>query len=141
MPVTNIRVMKDIVAQSVSGRRFQMLLIGIFAASSLALVVVGIYGVISYSVSQRTHEIGLHMALGAVKRDALMLVLREGMTLAGLGIVLGAADAFAIMPLLNSLLYGVSAADATAFILFKVCGIRRDRRRSRQRMPATFLAL
>ncbi|MGE5644430.1 MAG: ADOP family duplicated permease [Acidobacteriota bacterium] len=114
-PVTNVRLMKEIVAESVSGRKFQMLLVSVFAVLALALAVVGIYGVVAYSAAQRTHEIGLRMALGAQRGDALALVLREGMGLALAGAVLGLAAALAITPVLRGFLYGVKAADPGVF--------------------------
>ncbi len=115
VPAMDVRVMREVVARSVSGRRFQMLLVAVFAALALALALVGIYGVISYSAAQRTHEIGLRMALGALPRDTLALVLKEGMALAAAGVAIGAGAAFAVTPVLRGFLYGVSAADAGVF--------------------------
>ncbi|HVX66610.1 MAG TPA: ABC transporter permease [Bryobacteraceae bacterium] len=115
VPAMNVRVMKEVVARSVSGRKFQMLLVVLFAGLALVLAVIGIYGVVSYSVAQRKHEIGLRMALGAVRRDALALVLREGMALAAAGVALGTAAAFVVTPVLRRFLYGISATDPMVF--------------------------
>jgi putative ABC transport system permease protein len=108
--------MDAIVAESVAEPKFRTLLLGSFGALGLILAMVGIYGVISYSVTQRTDEIGLRLALGAQPRDVLGLVLREGMMLAGLGIAVGAAGALALTRLLTSLLYEVKPRDPVTFI-------------------------
>ena len=92
-----------------------MMLMAVFAALALVLAALGIYSVLSYSVNQRRQELSVRMALGAQPRDVLWLVVRQGLWLAMLGGVAGAAGAFAIGRALSSLLYGVSSADATAF--------------------------
>jgi putative ABC transport system permease protein len=115
-PITDVKTMDAIVAESVAEPKFRTLLLGSFGALGLILAMVGIYGVISYSVTQRTDEIGLRLALGAQPRDVLGLVLREGMMLAGLGIAVGAAGALALTRLLTSLLYEVKPRDPVTFI-------------------------
>ena len=115
-PVSDLRPMTDYLAQSVAQRRFVMMLIAIFAALAAALAALGIYGVIAYAVTQRTHEIGIRMALGAGKRMVLGDVLGRGMALAGIGVAIGAAAAFAATRLVASQLYGVGAADPATYV-------------------------
>jgi putative ABC transport system permease protein len=93
-----------------------MLLLGLFAALALVLAAVGIYGVVAYSVAQRTHELGLRMALGAQHKDVLALVLRQGMKLALLGVALGLLGAFWLTGVLRDLLFGVPPTDALTFL-------------------------
>ena len=116
-PIASVETMETVLADSVAPRRFNMLLIGIFAALALALAAIGIYGVISYTVSQRTHEIGIRMAMGARGSDVLKLVVGQGMTLALAGVVVGLAAAFGLTRLMSSLLFGVSPTDAVTFAL------------------------
>jgi putative ABC transport system permease protein len=114
-PVYKIHTMDDVVARSQSSSRFTLLLLGVFAATALALAAVGIYGVISYSVTQRTSEIGIRMALGAGRESVLRLVVGDGMALAGMGIAIGLVGGLAVSRLLASLLFGVSASDPFVF--------------------------
>jgi putative ABC transport system permease protein len=115
LAVFGVASMDELLADSVALRRFSMLLLGVFAAVAVALACVGLYGVISYSVAQRTREIGLRVALGARPRDVLRLVLGRGLGLAGLGIVLGLAGGLAVTRVISSLLFGVGARDPLTF--------------------------
>ena len=115
IPLTKVRTMTDVMSASLAEQRFNMTLMGIFAAVALVLAAIGIYGVISYSVTQRTHEIGIRMALGAETGDVLRIVLREGLQLAGVGVALGVGAAFAVTRLMSSLLFGVSTTDPVIF--------------------------
>jgi predicted permease len=114
-PVARVTTMDGLIGSSVSGRRFNMVLFGTFAALALVLSAVGIYGVISYSVSQRTREIGLRMALGARSGDVLAMVLRDGLVLTLIGVVIGVAGAMALTRLLSTLLYEISPADPVTY--------------------------
>ena len=116
LPVTNIRPMTELLGNSLFPARMGAALLGVFGSLALLLAAVGLYGVMSYSVSRRTREIGIRMALGAQSGDVLRLVLREGMTLVGIGILLGLVGAFAATRLLASFLYGVSTTDPSTFI-------------------------
>ncbi|MGB7921784.1 MAG: ABC transporter permease [Pyrinomonadaceae bacterium] len=114
-PVASLRTMEDVVSESVAQPRFSTLLLGVFAGVALILAAVGIYGVIAYSVMQRTHEIGIRMALGAGRGDILKLVLGQGMALALTGIAIGLVAAFIVTRVMTSLLFNVSATDPTTF--------------------------
>lgn len=115
-PVALIHTMEELVSESASQRRFNTLLLAVFAGVALTLAAVGIYGVMSYSVEQRAHEIGLRMALGAQTSDVLRLFLGQGMKLIVLGVVIGLAAASAITHLISSLLFGVSATDPVTYV-------------------------
>jgi predicted permease len=115
LPVYKVTTMEKLVSDSLTQRRFSMFLFGVFAALALALAVVGLYGVMSYAVTQRTHEIGLRMALGAQARDVLRMVVGQGMALAGVGLGLGLLGAFALTRYMSSLLYEVSAVDPLTY--------------------------
>ncbi|MFN2452747.1 MAG: ABC transporter permease [Pyrinomonadaceae bacterium] len=115
LPLYNIKTMERRISESAAQPRFRTLLVGLFACLALVLASVGIYGVISYSVTQRTHEIGLRMALGAQGRDVFKLVIKQGMQLALAGVGLGLIGAFIVTRVMSSLLYGVSATDPVTF--------------------------
>jgi predicted permease len=115
MPVSRERLMTEVLSAAVARQSFNMVLLSIFAGVALMLAAIGIYGLMSYSVDQRTQEIGIRMALGADRGRMLRVVLREGMTLAILGVVLGLALAYGLTRLLASLLFGVKASDPFAF--------------------------
>jgi putative ABC transport system permease protein len=114
-PVFNIKTMDQLLSESIAQRRFNMLLLASFAVLALSLAALGIYGVMSYTVSQRTHEIGVRMALGAQPADVLKLVVRQGLILMLCGIMIGLVGALALTPVMTSLLYGVSSTDPLTF--------------------------
>lgn len=111
VPLGNPRTMEDFVARSLLQKKFVMTLLAIFAGLALLLAAIGLYGVISFSVAQRTRELGIRLALGAQRRDVLALVIREGMMLVALGLALGIFAALGLTRLLASLLYGISPTD------------------------------
>jgi len=122
-PIFNVETMQQIVSESMSSQRFPMILLGAFAALALLLASVGIYGVISYSVAQRIHEIGIRMALGAHKRDVFRMVVGQGLALALAGLAIGVVAALILTRVLSSfslLLYGVGASDPVTFITVSV---------------------
>jgi putative ABC transport system permease protein len=120
LPVTSLRSMEQIVAHALAPDRLNMTLLGVFAAVGLILAAVGIYGVMLYTVAQRTHEIGIRMALGARPSDVLKLVVGEGSKLALMGVALGLAGALALTRFLSSLLYGVRPMDPVTFVAVSV---------------------
>jgi putative ABC transport system permease protein len=113
----DFRTLDDIVASSLDGRRFALVLLGVFAVVALLLAVTGIYGVTAYSVAQRTHEFGIRMALGARPRTVLAMVMREAARLALGGVAIGALAALALTRLIASWLVGVGASDPATFAL------------------------
>ncbi|HZM88369.1 MAG TPA: ABC transporter permease [Blastocatellia bacterium] len=114
-PVSAIRTMENIVSESVTQPRFNLTLLGIFGVIALVLSAAGIYGVTSYAVNQRTHEIGIRLAVGASERDVLGLIMRQGIKPALIGLVIGLGAAFALTRLMKTLLFGVSATDPLTF--------------------------
>jgi putative ABC transport system permease protein len=115
MPVYRVTTMERMVADSMAQRRFSMFLFGIFAAIALTLAVVGLYGVMSYAVAQRTHEIGLRMALGAQRGDILKMIVGQGMLIIAVGLAVGLLGALALTRVMSSLLYEVSATDPLTY--------------------------
>jgi len=116
LPIFNVKTMEDVVAASIGSRRVSMLLFSVFAGAALVLAAVGIYGVMAYTVAQRTQEIGIRMALGAQAGDVLRMVVRQGMTLALIGIGVGLAGALGLTRVIASLLFGVNATDPFTFV-------------------------
>lgn len=115
LAVADIYTMRQVINSSIAGHKFSAFLLGVFAGVALFLAAIGIYGVLSYTVAQRSHEIGIRLALGAKPGDVLRLVLRRGLCLAGLGAAIGVVAAVALTRSMASLLYGVSAMDPVTF--------------------------
>ena len=115
-PVSEIRTMDDVLEITLGQRRLTMLLLGSFAGVALLLAVVGMYGVIAYSVAQRTQELGIRQALGAQQGDILQLVLSQGLGLALVGVAIGVAGAFALTRVMKNLLFHVTATDPATFV-------------------------
>ena len=118
LPVFNVKTLDAAVDDSLAGRKFSMLLLGLFAAVALALAAVGVYGVMSYGVVQRTREIGIRMALGARQEDVLRMVVGDAFRLSGLGVAIGVTLAVGLSRLLRGMLFGVSPFDPTAYFAF-----------------------
>jgi putative ABC transport system permease protein len=116
-PLGNVRTLEDLLAQSLAPRRFSLLLVGVFAVVALLLGAVGLYGVLSYVVTQRTREIGVRMALGARRGDVVRLVIGHGMKLTLAGVAAGTVAALALTRLMTGMLFGVSATDPPTFAL------------------------
>ncbi|MFZ1219089.1 MAG: ABC transporter permease, partial [Chthoniobacterales bacterium] len=116
----NPRSMNEMIARTLLQKKFTMLLLSIFAGTALLLAAVGLYGVISYSVAQRTRELGIRIALGAQRGDVLRLILRQGMSLVAAGIIFGVAASLGLTRLMASLLYGISASDPITFFLLSL---------------------
>jgi putative ABC transport system permease protein len=119
--VSKVSTLDDVVLDAAAQPRLRTLLTAGLAGLTLALAAVGLYGVISRSVTQRTNEIGIRMALGATSNDIIGLVLREGMTLAAAGVALGVATSYAAARLLAALLFGITPTDVVSFALASVC--------------------
>jgi len=119
-PAYQIQTIEELIGESVGERRFAMLILILFAVLALTLAGLGIYGVMSYMVSQRTHEIGVRLALGADRRHVLRLILGQGTTLAVIGVAIGLAACFGLTRLMTSLLFGVSATDSATLVLIAV---------------------
>jgi putative ABC transport system permease protein len=117
LPVFRVKTMDEYMAASVATPRFNTTLLAIFAAVALILTIVGLYGVMSYSVAQRTNEIGIRMALGAQTRDVLRMIVAQGFKMVLLGLAVGLVGAFALMRLIGSLLFGVTTKDPLTFII------------------------
>lgn len=115
-PVGNVQTMDDLLAGSIAKQNFNMLLLSIFAATALLLAAVGVYGVMAYSVAQRTHEVGVRMALGAGRMSVRNMILREGLMKGTLGVIGGVGAAFFLARLLTALLFGVSSHDTAVFV-------------------------
>jgi len=116
LPLASVRTMEEVYEKSVARTSFTLVMLGIAGAMALALGVIGIYGVISYTVSQRKREIGIRLALGAQGADVLQMVLRNGAKMAVVGVAIGIAAAFALTQLMTSLLFGVTAHDPLTFM-------------------------
>ena len=119
-PLRNVRTMDEVIATSISPQRFHMVMLALFAVIGLGLSAIGIYGVMAYTVSQRTREIGIRMALGAQMTDVLRMVLGQGMKLAFIGVAIGLGGAFALTRVLKTLLFEVKPTDLTTFAVVSV---------------------
>lgn len=119
-PVSDVRTLSEIANSSLSERRFTMILLAAFAAAALALAAIGIYGVMAFSVAQRSREIGLRLALGAQKRDVLAMVVGEGMAFAGIGVAVGVVCGLALGRTLSNMLFGVEPGDPATFLFISL---------------------
>jgi ABC-type antimicrobial peptide transport system permease subunit len=116
LPITDVAPLTVVVSESVADRRFNLTLLLLFAGLALVLAVIGIYGVISYLVTQRTREIGVRMAVGAQRGDVVLMIVRQGLTLTLVGVALGVVASLAAVRTLNRLLFGVSSTDPLTFV-------------------------
>ena len=121
LPITKVQTMDEVAASSFAARRFNMLLLTLFASLALVLAVVGVYGVMSYAVTQRTQEIGIRMALGAQMSNVIKLIMKTGLVLAVIGVAIGLVGAFAATRLMTSLLFAVEATDKATFAIVSGC--------------------
>jgi putative ABC transport system permease protein len=119
-PIYNVRTMDEIRGESVAPERLNLTLLSIFAGIALVLAIVGIYGVMSHTVTQRTHEIGIRMAVGAQPRDVFRLVIGQGMILALVGVAFGLAGAFGLTRLMAAMLFGVEPTDPATFAVISI---------------------
>jgi ABC-type antimicrobial peptide transport system permease subunit len=120
LPISEVRTVGDVLARAVAGERFMMTLLSTFGALAVLLALVGVYGVQAYTVSRRTHEIGIRLALGAGSRRVLSLMLRESLGLVAIGLLVGTLLALALTRMMTTLLYGVEATDPLTFTLVAV---------------------
>jgi putative ABC transport system permease protein len=120
LPVTDVETMEQIMAREVSPQRFNTFLLTVFASVALMLAAVGIYGVMTYTVAQRTHEIGIRMALGAQRRNVLILVMKQGLRMTVMGVAAGLLTCFALTRVMANLLFGVSATDPATFVIISL---------------------
>jgi putative ABC transport system permease protein len=121
LPITRVQTMNEVAAASFDARRFNMLLLTLFAGLALVLAAVGVYGVMSYAVTQRTHEIGIRMALGAQVGNVMRLVMKSGLAIAMVGVAIGLAGAFALTRLMRTLLFAVEPTDKATFAGVSIC--------------------
>jgi len=119
-PISDVRTMDERIGRSLAGRRFNMVLLAIFASLALTLAGIGIYGIVAYSVTERTHEIGVRLALGAQRRDVMAMIVAQGMVMAVIGAAVGVVAALLLTRVMSSLLFGVSAADPVTFAAIPV---------------------
>src|SRR5262249_27575762 len=116
-PISDVRSMEERIGRSLAGRRLNTVLLAMFALLALTLAAIGIYGIVAYAVTERTREIGVRLALGAQRRDVVVMVIRQAMAMTATGTVVGIAAAAAVARLMSSLLFGVSAIDPATFIV------------------------
>ena len=119
-PISDVRTMDERIGRSLAGRRFNMVLLAVFASLALTLAGIGIYGIVAYSVTERTHEIGVRLALGAQRRDVMAMIVAQGMVLTMIGTAVGVVSALLVTRMMSSLLFGVSAADPVTFVAIPV---------------------
>jgi ABC-type antimicrobial peptide transport system permease subunit len=120
LPVSDVRTMDEVISRSTSRQRFNMLLMSIFGGSALCLAAIGVYGLMTYSVQQRTQEIGIRMALGAEAGHVRKMVVFQGMTFSVIGVVLGTGAAFWLAKLISTFLFGVQPWDPAVFVAVPV---------------------